>query len=963
MDFESLLSSDQFPIAFESVKEIIETGSQKELIEYRIKHKDGHFIDIEVKGSLIYHQGEPYAIQGIARDITERKKTEEALCKSEEKYRSLVTNIPDVTWTTDIEGKTTFISPNVEKVYGFSQAEIYKRGEELWFGRIHPEDVDKVKKAFTALFKTASPLDIEYRIKRKNGDWIWLRDRSIGTYEKDDVMYADGVFFDITQQKLAEAALLESQKRLRTAQHIAHLGFWEWDLKTSELYWSDEAYHIYGLEADKINPTYDDFLDILHPDDKNSVAEAVDAVMHEKGELNIDHRILLPSGLERYVNSQGELIRDEKGTPLKMMGTMIDITDRILAEKETKKRNEELSTINTISGTINQTLKLKEVLGVALEETISMLEVEGGLIYLTEGSKNTFTPTIYYGFSEDAINSISGFSLGEGISGQAAELGIPLFVPNLAEDAQHISSAFFKDGWESLVTVPLKSKGNVVGVMTVSSRKKERFGPEDIGLLRAIGNQIGVAIENAKLYGITQEELTQRRHAERKVSEQNKFLKNVLESLTHPFYVVNVNNNLIEVANSAARKKGLSVGSKCHELAHNRIDPCGTDGFSCPVDEIKKTKKPVSMEHFHYDEKGNIRYFDIHAYPIFNEKGEVDRVIESTVDITDRKIAEAGLKEKDAQLRSVITAAPIVLWSLDKEGKFTLSEGKALSSLGLKPGEIVGQSVYDVYKEMPQIIEENERVLAGEEFSSSLRFADLVWETSYSPLRDNQGKVVGSIGVARDITQRLKAESDRKILFRELKHRVKNNLQLLSSMVDMQILRSDDKALISKLQEIQSVIDTIALIYSRAYEGSQLLGLNLNNFIEELFTALLKFKSRDELIILHSISGDNVKLNTDQAIPMALIANELMFNALKHAFNGQSKGNIHISLKKDEKEIIMSIADDGMGINSEVDLKKPRSFGLKIVNNLVEQLNGTLDIEVKDGTKFTLRIPSQQNGE
>jgi PAS domain S-box-containing protein len=1025
-------------------------------------------------------------IWGTFRDITDRKLAEEALKESEEKYRILAEDSPTGIFISNPE-KFLYVNNRLCEITGYNSEELLNMKDPI----IHlfaAHEHERVMEIAMNNFQGSNPLPLlEAKGLRKNNEEYILKLTS-SLIELDGKKVMQGNIEDITESKIAEAALIESQKRLSTAQHIAHLGFWEWDLKTSELYWSDEAYHIYGLEADKINPTYDDFLSILHPDDKKSVVNAVDNAMHGETEFKVDHRIMLPSGLVRFVNSQGELIRDEKGTPVKMMGTMIDITERLkaeeavrlseekyrtlfskspeaivligldgtiidcnkatekisglareqvigrlfpdlgildeenlqkvmeifqkffnaqetkpvelelniagqkrwiegypellrndnepyalqliirditerkLAEKEINQRNEELSTVNTISGTINQTLELKEVLSIALEETISMLKVEGGLIYLTEKSKNTFTPAIYYGFSEEVIQTLSGFSMGEGISGQAAQLGVPLFVPNLAEDAQHISSAFFKDGWESLVSVPLKSKGNVVGVMTVSSRKTERFGPEDIGLLRAIGNQIGVAIENARLFGMTQEELTERRRAERKISEQNKFLKNVLESLTHPFYVVNVKNNIIEVANSAAREEGLSVGSSCHELTHNRVGPCGTDGFSCPIDEIKKTKEPVSMEHFHYDKAGNKRFMEIHAYPIFNEEGEVDRVIESTVDITDRKHAEADLKERDAQLRTVITAAPIVLWSLDQDGKFTLSEGKALDALGLKPGEIVGQFMHDVYKDMPQIIEENKRVLAGEEFSSSLKFANLVWETSYSPLRDQNGKVIGSIGVATDITDRIRAESDREILFRELKHRVKNNLQLLSSMVDMQILRSDDPALKLKLQEIQSVVDTISLIYTRAYEGSQLLGLNLNNFIEELFTALLKFKANDDLQIKHSITGDYVKLNTDQAIPMALVANELIFNAVKHAFNGRSQGNISISINKDEKEITMTIADDGVGIKSDVDMRKPRSFGLKIVKNLIGQLDGTIETQVKDGTKFIIKIPVQKNG-
>jgi two-component system sensor kinase FixL len=148
-------------------------------------------------------------------DITERKKAEETLHRSEEKYRSLVMNIPDVVWTTDCNGRTTFISSNVENVYGYTPEEIYQEGERLWFDRIHPDDEERVKKSFKAVFEESDPLDIEYRIRRKDGEWIWIRDRSIGSYEKVGSAYADGVFFDISERKQAEEALKESEERYR----------------------------------------------------------------------------------------------------------------------------------------------------------------------------------------------------------------------------------------------------------------------------------------------------------------------------------------------------------------------------------------------------------------------------------------------------------------------------------------------------------------------------------------------------------------------------------------------------------------------------------------------------------------------------------------------------------------------------------------------------------------------------
>ena len=121
----------------------------------------------------------------------ERKWGAEVLWESEEKFRVLVANIPDVIWTTDEQGKTTFISPNVEKVYGYTPEEIYRASNALWLDRIHPDDVETVAEAYESLFVRNQMFDVEYRIQRKDEGWIWIHDRAIISYKKDGVMYAD----------------------------------------------------------------------------------------------------------------------------------------------------------------------------------------------------------------------------------------------------------------------------------------------------------------------------------------------------------------------------------------------------------------------------------------------------------------------------------------------------------------------------------------------------------------------------------------------------------------------------------------------------------------------------------------------------------------------------------------------------------------------------------------------------
>ncbi|MCF6157126.1 MAG: PAS domain S-box protein [wastewater metagenome] len=141
--------------------------------------------------------------------LIQRKRVEDALQKSEEKYRLLVEHIPDVVWTADQVANITFIDPKVEKVYGYAREEIYRTGNSLWLGRIHPDDIKKVKEAYALLFKSNKVFDVQYRIRKKDETWVWIHDRAMITYHKDGTVYTDGISSDITEYKRMEEQLLK----------------------------------------------------------------------------------------------------------------------------------------------------------------------------------------------------------------------------------------------------------------------------------------------------------------------------------------------------------------------------------------------------------------------------------------------------------------------------------------------------------------------------------------------------------------------------------------------------------------------------------------------------------------------------------------------------------------------------------------------------------------------------------
>ena len=196
-------------------QETVKTG-RGQRAEYRFLLRDGSIRYIESQGSAVPDQDRKTArIIVVSRDVTERKRAEEALSESEGKYRSLVSNIPDVSWTLDEKRRFVFISSNIERVSGYSPKEVYQDGTRLYLSSLHPDDRAKVTESFRALFAEGRPFDVEVRAKRKDGEWRWVQHRALATYERNGIRYADGLLSDITERKRVEEALRDSEERYR----------------------------------------------------------------------------------------------------------------------------------------------------------------------------------------------------------------------------------------------------------------------------------------------------------------------------------------------------------------------------------------------------------------------------------------------------------------------------------------------------------------------------------------------------------------------------------------------------------------------------------------------------------------------------------------------------------------------------------------------------------------------------
>jgi diguanylate cyclase (GGDEF)-like protein/PAS domain S-box-containing protein len=167
--------------------------------------------------------------------------------------------------------------------------------------------------------------------------------------------------------------------------------------------------------------------------------------------------------------------------------------------------------------------------------------------------------------------------------------------------------------------------------------------------------------------------------------------------------------------------------------------------------------EPFEGELINYRKDGSEYLLEWHIAPLRDEAGEITHWVASQRDVTEHRRAQKALKESEARYRTVVGNAPVVLFALDEEGVFTLSEGKGLKALGLEPGEVVGRSVFEVYRNVPGILEHAQRALGGEEISATEKVGPLAFEAFYAPLRAEDGGILGVIGVAADVTERERA--------------------------------------------------------------------------------------------------------------------------------------------------------------------------------------------------------------
>lgn len=362
--------------------------------------------------------------------------------------------------------------------------------------------------------------------------------------------------------------------------------------------------------------------------------------------------------------------------------------------------------------------------------------------------------------------------------------------------------------------------------------------------------------------------------------------------------------------------------------------------------------------------------------PVKIDDREVAEISFISHEITEKIESQRKIKQSEANNRAILLAIPDILTKVNRQGVFTdfrMSQANGLDILNpfLKTGQFTGNSIFDVVENQQiaqKFIENVKRVLETNELLTDTvelvrdGFRPIYYENRFSRMSDDEVVVL-----SRNVTETIEYEAmlvesvkEKEVLLKEVHHRVKNNLQVINSILNLQSSYVEDPRTLEIINESQNRIRSMSYIHESLYQTKDFSSINFSDYISNLVQNLVhSYQLYHDKIDL-TLRVEPVKLALDQAIPCGLILNELVSNALKYAYPGEERGEIVIEVYEKENKLVIGVEDFGIGLPKGFRIENSESLGLSLVYTLVDQLDGELNLKTLGGTKFLITFEKQE---
>ncbi|HPS93693.1 MAG TPA: PAS domain S-box protein [Deltaproteobacteria bacterium] len=635
MDF--LLSEDQAQLVAQTFQELRETGSQKDPNEFRLRCRDGGFIWLETKSSVIYRGGQPYAVQGIARDITKWKMNMDRLRKSEEHYRTVFENTGTASIIIGSDTTIRQANANFEKLSGFSKQEL--EGKLSWMIFIAEDDLERMKDFHEQRREESgsAPNSYEFRFRNRSGG---IRDILLTIALISGTTESIGSLMDITERKRAEEGLRRSEERYRDILESMEEAYFEVDLKGNFTFFNATAVTNLGYTDDEMMGM--NFHQYVNKENAHKVFESFHKV-YVTGEpiKGFDWEIIKKKGEKMDVESSVALRRDADGTITGFKGVVRDISKRKQAEEALRESEQ----------------KYRSILE-SIEEAYFEVDLKGD-----------FT------FFNGALSRCFGYDRQEliGMNNRAYT------TPETARLAYQIFSEIHRTGLpRSLVNYEIIRKDGSKRILEMSISLRQ--GP--------LGEPIGFR-------GVARD-VTERIRSEQALRESERRYRTIFEK-TATANVIVAEDNTILLANSNFEKLSCLSRQKVEGKMKwtQLVDPGDLERMKQyhAKRRLGQGSAPESYEFTSVGLYGGKRdlFLSVAVIP------ETKESIASIMDITKRKGAEKALRESEERFRDLAELLPETVFETDAAGRFTFVNRSAFEQFGYEPRDLArGLTIFDV---------------------------------------------------------------------------------------------------------------------------------------------------------------------------------------------------------------------------------------------------------------------------
>jgi PAS domain S-box-containing protein len=439
--------------------------------------------------------------------------------------------------------------------------------------------------------------------------------------------------------------------------------------------------------------------------------------------------------------------------------------------------------------------------------------------------------------------------------------------------------------------------------------------------------------------------------------------------------ILDTDYRIVRVNRTMAEKLGMSpeevAGKRCYEFVHGTMEP----PVFCPNSNLLKDH----LEHVGevYEEQLG-GWFHVTVTPIYDSEGQFTGSVHVARDINKRVRAEELLRESEERYRLISELTSDFVYSCRRSGdspyKIDWIAGAIETISGYSLREIEELRCW-----LPYVHEEDRErsydmlhgIRPGDatEWECRLvaRSGEVRWLRNHAACTSGDNGTLILYGAAQDITVRKLAQErilaslrEKEMLLKEIHHRVKNNLQIISSLLNLQMAHIDDKKLIPLFRKSQNRVRTMALIHEKLYRSDNLAYIDFGAYLRDLANSLFRSYHTSASRARLDIDAEPITFGIDTAVPCGLLLNELVSNALKYAFPDGREGTVRIELhQNDEKTCTLIVADTGVGLPDGFDIQQTETLGMELIRSLAKQLDGTLEVGNDGGARFVITFKRQ----